>query len=153
MPDSSPPSVTELLQAWSAGDQQALGLLVPMVYADLRRMAKRRIASERECVPEPSSLVNELYVRLAGSHGLSFRNRTEFFGLAAQLLRRILVDAQGRAAVLNGAEARRELPLRKYISPRRAETANWWLWTMRWRHWQRWMREKSGLWNCVSLAA
>lgn len=108
MPDRSQPSVTELLQAWSAGDQQALGRLVPMVYADLRRMAKRRIASEREGVPEPSSLVNELYVRLAGSHGLSFRNRTEFFGLAAQLLRRILVDAaRARGSSKRGGGAER----------------------------------------------
>jgi len=108
MADKSQPSVTELLQAWSAGDQQALGRLVPMVYADLRRMAKRRIASERECVPEPSSLVNELYVRLAGSHGLSFRNRIEFFGLAAQLLRRILVDAaRARGSSKRGGGAER----------------------------------------------
>ena len=107
MPDKSPQPVTELLQAWSAGDPQALARLVPMVYDDLRRIAKHRVSFGHEDIsPEPSSLVNELYLRLAASHDLRFSNRTQFFGLAAQILRRARVDAaRARASSKRGGNA------------------------------------------------
>jgi RNA polymerase sigma factor (TIGR02999 family) len=77
-----------------------------MVYADLRRIARQRVSfGHADVFPEPSSLVNELYLRLAGSHDLSFNNRTQFFGLAAQMLRCILVDAaRARGSVKRGGD-------------------------------------------------
>jgi RNA polymerase sigma factor (TIGR02999 family) len=78
-----------------------------MVYEDLRRIARQRVSfGLADVSPEPSSLVNELYLRLAGSHDLSFSNRTQFFGLAAQMLRRILVDgARARGSSKRGGDA------------------------------------------------
>jgi RNA polymerase sigma-70 factor, ECF subfamily len=95
-PGSSPP-VTQLLQAWSAGDEAALGQLVPLVYSELRRMAYKRMSLENPGVSlQPTALVNELYLELLDSSGLTFRNRSQFFALAAQMMRRILVDAARR---------------------------------------------------------
>jgi RNA polymerase sigma-70 factor (ECF subfamily) len=102
-PLSAPP-VTQLLQDWSAGDETALGKLVPLVYGELRRMAHKRMSLEKTGVSlQPTALVNELYLRLADSTGLTFHNRSQFFALAAQMMRRILVDAaRSRGAVKRG---------------------------------------------------
>ena len=94
MDETSPQPVTELLQAWSAGDEKALDRLMPLVYGELRQLAQRRMLLENPGVSlQPTALVNELYLRLADAHGLNFRNRSQFFALAAQMMRRILVDA------------------------------------------------------------
>jgi RNA polymerase sigma-70 factor, ECF subfamily len=88
------PPVTHLLQAWSAGDETALSRLVPVVYDELRRLARRRMSLEKPGVSlQPTALVNELYLRLVDTSGLSFQNRSQFFALAARMMRRILVDA------------------------------------------------------------
>ena len=90
----SSPSVTELLQAWSAGDEHALSRLVPVVYDELRRIAQRRMSLERlNSSLQPTALVNEVYLKLVETAGVSFRDRSQFFALAAQIMRRILVDA------------------------------------------------------------
>lgn len=92
-PQSAPP-VTQLLQAWSAGDEAALGKLVPLIHGELRRMAYKRMSLENTGVSlQPTALVNELYLRLVDSAGLTFQNRSQFFALAAKMMRRILVDA------------------------------------------------------------
>ena len=94
MSAESPQPVTQLLQAWSGGDEKALVRLVPMVYAELRRLARQRVSFGHAGVSmQPTVLVNELYLRLAGASDLSFRDRSQFFALAAQMMRRILVDA------------------------------------------------------------
>jgi len=94
MDEASSQPVTELLRAWSAGDEKALGRLVPLVYGELRVLAQRRMMLENPGVSlQPTALVNELYLRLIDSPGLSFHNRSQFFALAAQMMRRILVDA------------------------------------------------------------
>jgi RNA polymerase sigma factor (TIGR02999 family) len=100
-------TVTQLLQAWSSGDQSALQRLIPVVYAELRRIAHRRMSLENPgATLEPTALVNELYLKLAGATGLSFHDRTQFFGLAAQIMRRILVDAaRSRGAAKRGGPA------------------------------------------------
>jgi RNA polymerase sigma-70 factor (ECF subfamily) len=104
MGEIPPESVTHLLQAWSAGDEQALAQLMPLVYGELRRIAHRRMSLENPgATLEPTALVNELYLKLAGATGLSFRDRSQFFGLAAQMMRRILVDAaRSRGAAKRG---------------------------------------------------
>ena len=94
MDQASSPPVTQLLQAWSAGDEKALSRLLPVVYDELRRLARRRMSLEKPGVSlQPTALVNELYLRLVDTAGLSFQNRSQFFALAAQMMRRILVDA------------------------------------------------------------
>ena len=107
MQEGSSQPVTQLLQAWSAGDKEALAHVVPMVYAELRQLAQRRISHEKAGLTlQPTALVNELYLRLVGSSGLSFRDRSQFFALAAQMMRRILVDAaRARATSKRGGAA------------------------------------------------
>ena len=107
MEDGFPQPVTNLLKAWAAGNKQALADLVPMVYDELRRLAQRRISSEKPGLSlQPTALVNELYLRLVGSTGLSFSDRRQFFALAAQMMRRILVDAaRARGTAKRGGAA------------------------------------------------
>jgi RNA polymerase sigma-70 factor, ECF subfamily len=96
-----------LLQAWSAGDEKALERLVPMVYGELRQLAQRRMLLENPGLSlQPTALVNELYLRLFDTQGLNFHNRSQFFALAAQMMRRILVDtARTRGALKRGGPA------------------------------------------------
>jgi RNA polymerase sigma factor (TIGR02999 family) len=104
MDDAPSQPVTELLRAWSAGDEKALERLVPLVYGELRQLAQRRMLAENPGASlQPTALVNELYLRLAGAHSLSFHNRSQFFAVAAQMMRRILVDAaRTRGALKRG---------------------------------------------------
>ena len=99
--------VTQLLQAWTAGDSQALERLVPVVYGELRLLAQRRMLLENPGASlQPTALVHELYLRLVDAHGLSFHNRSQFFALAAQMMRRILVDsARTRGASKRGGSS------------------------------------------------
>ena len=90
---STPPDVTGLLRAWSAGDERALEELLPSVYAELRRQARR--AMHREAAGhtlQPTALVHEAYLRLVGQQSMQWESRTQFFAIAAQVMRRILVD-------------------------------------------------------------
>ena len=94
-PPSSPPpgGVTELLLAWGAGDRAALDALLPLVYAELRRQAARALRHESpEHTLQPTALVHEAYFRLVEQERVQWRNRAQFFGVAAQLIRRILID-------------------------------------------------------------
>jgi RNA polymerase sigma factor (TIGR02999 family) len=95
MPDASPPpqQVTSLLQAWSQGDEAALQQLIPIVYEELRRVAKRQMASERPShTLQTTALIHEVYVRLVDVPGASIRNRAHFFAMCARLMRNVLVD-------------------------------------------------------------
>jgi RNA polymerase sigma-70 factor, ECF subfamily len=90
-----PPSdVTALLVAWNAGDQSALDRLVPLVYAELRRVAHNRLRLERPGQTlQPTALVNEAYVRLVRIKRMKWQNRAHFFAMCGRLMRQILVDA------------------------------------------------------------
>ena len=93
MSGSSPGEVTRLLLAWTDGDQAALERLTPLVYAELRRLARRYMGRERRGhTLQTSALVNEAYLRLVGAQGVQWRNRAHFFAVSAQAMRRILVD-------------------------------------------------------------
>src|SRR5512138_1269215 len=86
-------TVTHLLQAWGDGDVQAREDLVPLVYKELRRRASAYLRRERpDHTLQPTSLVHEAYIRLMAQRRVSWVNRAQFFALAAQLMRRILVD-------------------------------------------------------------
>jgi RNA polymerase sigma-70 factor, ECF subfamily len=85
--------ITQLLVAWNNGDKAALEQLTPLVQAELRHMAKRYMAGERQGhILQTTALVNEAFLRLIDWRNVEWRNRTHFFGLAAQIMRRILVD-------------------------------------------------------------
>jgi RNA polymerase sigma-70 factor (ECF subfamily) len=86
--------LTVLLQAWSEGDKEALEKLAPRVHRELHRLAARYMAGERRNHPlQTTALINEAYIRLIGWKNAQWQNRAHFFGVSAQLMRRILVDA------------------------------------------------------------
>ena len=90
---SAPQDVTQLLRAWSRGEASALERLLPLVYADLRRRARRYMARERpDHSLQASDLIHEAYLRLVGSKPVDWQNRSHFFALSARLMRQILVD-------------------------------------------------------------
>ncbi|HYR89197.1 MAG TPA: sigma-70 family RNA polymerase sigma factor [Terriglobia bacterium] len=93
MKQVSPPQVTQLLQAWSNGDRAALEKLAPIVFAELKRLARRQMAHERpDHSLESGALVNEAYLRLVGWPNARWQNRAHFFGMCARMMRQILVD-------------------------------------------------------------
>ena len=104
--------LTQLLAAWSDGEEEALEKLAPLVHAELYRLAKRYMSRERpDHLLQTSALINEAYVRLIDWKSVRWQNRAHFFGVAAQIMRRILVDfARRRPHVERSLEAIR-LPL------------------------------------------
>jgi RNA polymerase sigma factor (TIGR02999 family) len=85
--------VTGLLRAWGRGDLQSRDTLLPLVYAELRRRAAAYLRRERpDHTLQPTALVHEAYLRLVGQERVVWQNRAHFFGIAAQMMRRILVD-------------------------------------------------------------
>jgi len=89
--------VTGLLQVWSEGDKRAFDRLIPLVYRELHRMAHRYLARERKDVSlQPTGLVNEVCLRLLGWDPVHWQNRGHFFGVSAQMMRRVLVDIARR---------------------------------------------------------
>src|SRR5919106_1197677 len=99
--------LTELLLAWGDGDGDALARIAPLVHAELYRLAKRYMSKERpDHLLQTSALINEAYIRLIDWKAVRWQNRAHFFGVAAQMMRRILVDfARRRPRVDNKAEA------------------------------------------------
>ena len=102
-------TVTELLRAWSAGEQAALDALVPAVEAELRRMARYHMRKERcEHTLQPTALVNEVFVKLVDASAIRWQDRAHFFGISARLMRRVLVDhARARGSQKRGGGATR----------------------------------------------
>jgi RNA polymerase sigma factor (TIGR02999 family) len=111
------PDVTDLLNRWSAGDPQALEELTPLVYSDLKRVAQRALVNERHAQTlECTALVHEAYLRLVDQTRMHWNGRAHFFGAAAQVMRRILVEhARRRLADKRGAGVEHE-PLDKIIA-------------------------------------
>ena len=102
MPDSE--SITRLLGSLREGDKGVLDRIIPLVYAELHKLANGYLRSEREGhTLQPTALVNEAYMRLAGQDQPEYQNRSHFFGVAAQVMRQILVDyARSRKAAKRG---------------------------------------------------
>src|SRR5262249_8579926 len=93
MAEPSRVEVTQMLQRWSDGDQDALRELTPIIFAELHKIAKRYMRRERaDHTLQTTALVNEAFVRLIDWKSAKFENRAHFFGVSAQLMRRILVD-------------------------------------------------------------
>jgi RNA polymerase sigma-70 factor (ECF subfamily) len=107
MSETPSPQVTELLRQWEAGDQDALNRIVPLVYAELRRIASRRIG--REVSPRsltPTALVHDAYLKLIDVRQARFRDRAHFLAMASRVMRRLLIDrARARRAARRGGGA------------------------------------------------
>jgi RNA polymerase sigma factor (TIGR02999 family) len=101
--------ITQLLHRWGDGDKAAVDELVPLIYDELRRIATAYINRERHQITlDPAALVHEAYLRLIAQQQLSFQCRTQFFGLAAKLMRNILVDrAREKGAIKRGRDQHR----------------------------------------------
>lgn len=104
---TSAPSVSQLLQRWSDGDRNALDQLTPLVYAELRRMARRYMRQQQVGhTLQTTALIHEAYLRLVGNQEKHWENRAHFFGVAAQAMRHILVDyARSRKVAKRGGGA------------------------------------------------
>ena len=104
-PDSASADITELLQRWSRGDRGALDRVFPLVYEELRKMAARQLRHEQDGQSvDPTDLVHALYLQLTDQRRATWLNRTQFYGVVAQMMRRILVDhARTRLAAKRGA--------------------------------------------------
>jgi RNA polymerase sigma factor (TIGR02999 family) len=125
--DSAPrEGMTELIRRAGLGDRTALDALFPLVYAELRRVAERQLAQERDGhTLSPTALVHELFLRVAAESGASWENRAHFFATAATAMRRVLIDhARRQHAVKRGAGAAR-LPIDDITSLPIAERSAW----------------------------
>jgi len=92
-PNTAPQDVTVLLQAWTEGDEDALAKLTPMIYEEMRRLARHYMARERSSPTlETGAILNEAFLRLVHWKNARWQNRSHFYGLAAQMMRRVLVD-------------------------------------------------------------
>jgi RNA polymerase sigma-70 factor (ECF subfamily) len=105
----SPADITALLDEWGRGESRALDRLVPLVYAELRRVAARQLRLERDGHSlQPTALVHEAYLRLVDQRQVHWQNRAHFFAVSAQVMRRILVDhARRRKAAKRGDDGER----------------------------------------------
>jgi RNA polymerase sigma factor (TIGR02999 family) len=106
--------LTALLRSWSDGDERGFDQVLPIVYDQLHRMALRYLAGERSDVSlQPTALVNEVCLRLLGWDQVRWKNRGHFFGVSAQMMRRVLVDiARKRRAERRGGAPGRPRPAR-----------------------------------------
>ncbi len=108
MPTPSAGEITQLLQAWSAGDREALDKLTPLVYKELHRTAQRYMARERpNHTLQATALIDEVYVRLVDCNRVSWKDRNHFLAVCARLMRRILTDfARSRRYQKRGGDVR-----------------------------------------------
>lgn len=107
--DSSPAEVTSLLNQLAGGNQEAAARLVPLVYNELRQIAAARLRHERpDHTLQATALVHEAYMKLADQRDAKWQNRAQFFGVASQVMRRILVDyARGQQRLRRGGKQRK----------------------------------------------
>jgi RNA polymerase sigma-70 factor (ECF subfamily) len=107
MNNTSSPNVTKLLVAWGQGDQQAFDTLMPAVQKELHRIAARYMAEERPGHElQATALINEAYLRLVDWKDIQWADRAHFFGMAANMMRRVLVDfARRRGRIKRGGDA------------------------------------------------
>lgn len=106
---SIPKDVSQLLRAWNKGDSDAENELMQIVYDELRRLARNYLRRERaDHTLQPTALVHEAYLRLVDQRSVEWQNRAHFYGIAALMMRRILVNyAKGRERAKRGGEAQR----------------------------------------------
>ena len=117
---------TELLQAWGAGDAAAFELLIPLVHAELRRLARRYMGHERPGhTLQPTALVNEAYLRLVDLQKMRWQDRAHFLAMAARLCGASWSTTRARRAIASGVAARgRSRSTKRWSSPTRAATTS-----------------------------
>ncbi len=116
--------ITQLLQAWSKGDESALKDLVPLVEAELRRLARHYLAKEQPGhVLQTTALVNEVYMRLIDWKNVSWKSRAYFFGASAHLMRNIMVDYARQRPHLDGGRGARQVSLDEELTVSRDRSA------------------------------
>jgi RNA polymerase sigma-70 factor, ECF subfamily len=116
MPGDAPREITELLTAWGNGDEDALGGLMPIVYPELRRIARKHLSRGFQTL-ESAALVNEAYLKLIRAHNIRCESRVQFFALCAQVIRRIVVDhARNRGYAKRGGGSIK-IPLDEALVP------------------------------------
>jgi RNA polymerase sigma factor (TIGR02999 family) len=122
--EPAPADVTSLLNKLASGDQEAAAQLVPLVYEELRHVAARRLRQERpDHTLQATALVHEVYVKLSAQRDAKWQNRAQFFGVASQVMRRILVDyARGQQRIRRGGKRQKvSLDDVVLVSPDRTE--------------------------------
>ena len=121
--EPSPQNVTKLLVQWSSGDQGALDALIPLVYEELRRVARYYLKQEKPShTLSSTALVHEAYLRLVNQKEVTWQNRAHFFGVAAQMMRRILVDHARRRSYAKRGGGAMTLALEEAVAtPQRRE--------------------------------
>jgi RNA polymerase sigma factor (TIGR02999 family) len=125
MSTQAPAQVTKLLLAWGAGDEQALDQLLPVVYRELHGIARGYMAAERpDHTLQASALVNEVYLKLVDVRQMKWQNRAHFFGVSAQLMRRILVDFARRRHYLKRGGGVRPVTLNEGLDMSAAKTTD-----------------------------
>ena len=127
--------ITGLLSRWADGDADAFGALMPVVYDELRKLAAHYLSKERsDHTLQPTALVHEAYLRLSGIRGMELRNRAHFYGAAAQVMRRVLVDhaRQRRALKRGGPSAATFRSTKRSTRPSKPASTSWRS-TRRWR--------------------
>jgi RNA polymerase sigma-70 factor (ECF subfamily) len=108
--------VTALLDEWNRGNRDALDRLLPLVYRELRGIAARQLHRERNGhTLQPTALLHEAYLRLVDQRGVDWHDRAHFFGIAAQVMRRILVDHARRQATRKRGDNPQRVPLEDVI--------------------------------------
>lgn len=123
MSQKLPSEITQLLNEWSLGDDLALEHLMPLVYSELHRMARQYMQSQPSGhTLQPTALIHEMYVKLAGQGEQNWQNRAHFFGVAAQAMRHILVDhARTRSSKKRSGGQRVDLDDEMMISAERSD--------------------------------
>jgi RNA polymerase sigma factor (TIGR02999 family) len=116
--EAQPAQVTRLLLAWNQGDDGALDELLPILYAELRRLARSYMARERHGhTLQPTALINEMYLRLVDVRQVQWQNRAQFVAVCARQMRRILVDAaRSRGSTKRGGQAQ-QIPFEERLAP------------------------------------
>ena len=142
----APHDVTQLLRAWSDGDKTALDELVPLVESELRRLARACMGRERkDHTLQATALVNEAFLRFTDARQVRWQDRAHFLGIAARLMRRILVDhARARGYQKRGGGVERVI-----LDDARLVAAE----PPLCKPSRRWTREEARSWSCVSLGA
>src|SRR5437762_10800184 len=123
--NAAPHEVTKLLKDWNGGDQTALDKLMPLVYDELHRLAHQHMQREKPGhLLQTSALINEAYLRLVDEPQVNWQNRTHFFGIAARLMRRILVDEARKRHSAKRGGAMIQVPLDDAVGLAHEQAAN-----------------------------
>jgi len=149
MDAASTGEITQLLLAWNNGDTAALEQLTPLVHSELHRLAKRYMAGERpDHILQTTALVNEAYIQLIDWKNVQWQNRAHFFGLAAQIMRHILVNfARAQRREKRGAGAVR-ISLSEVATSLKSSAPIWWRLMTPCKSWSGWTRDRLAWWSC-----